>query len=151
MKSSRKSIETFLRPRKMAITGVSRNPKKFGYQVYSALKKKGYEVYPVNPMATEIDGEHCYQNLSEIPSHVSNVLILSSREKTIPIVKDAITMGMNNIWIQQKSDSPEAIEAALSGNANLVYGECILMFAENVEGFHKFHRGVKKFFGALPK
>ncbi len=151
MKTSRKSIETFLEPRKMAITGVSRDPKKFGNQVYTTLKKKGYEVYPVNPMATEINGERCYQNLSEIPSHVSNLLILSSREKTVPIIKDAITRGMNNIWIQHKSESPEAIEVANSGNVNLVFGECILMFAETVEGFHKFHRGVKKFFGALPK
>ena len=151
MRTSRKSIEAFLEPRKMAITGVSRNPKHFGHQVYNILKKKGYEVYPVNPMATEINGERCYQNLSEIPSHVTNLLILSSREKTVPIVKDAITRGMNNIWIQQKSESPEAIEIAASGNLNLVFGECILMFAETVEGFHKFHRGVKKFFGALPK
>jgi uncharacterized protein len=151
MRTSRKSIETFLEPKKMAITGVSRNQKKFGHQVYVALKKKGYEVYPVNPMATEIDGERCYQYLSEIPSHVNSVLILSSKTNTVPLVKDAISRGMNNIWIQQMSESPEAIEAATAGHANLVYGECILMFAENVEGFHKFHRGVKKFFGALPK
>ena len=151
MRTSRKSITTFLDPKKMAITGVSRNPKKFGHQVYLALKKKGYEVYPVNPMATEINGERCYRYLSEIPSHVSSVLILSSRENTVPIVTDAISRGMNNIWIQQWSDSPEAIDIAHSGNVNLVYGECILMFAGNVEGLHKFHRGVKKFFGALPK
>ena len=151
MRTSRKSIETFLEPKKMAITGVSRNPKKFGNQIYTILKKKGYEVYPVNPMATEINGERCYQNLSDLPSHVSNLLILSSREKTVPIVKDAIGRGMSNIWIQQKSESREAIEVATSGNVNLVSGECILMFVEPVEGFHKFHRGVKKFFGALPK
>jgi uncharacterized protein len=151
MKSSRKSIETFLEPKKMAITGVSRNPKKFGYQVYNSLKLKGYEVYPVNPMSTEINGERCYQNISELPSHISSLLILNSKENTRSIVKDAITKGINNIWIQQMSDTPEAIELASSGNVNLVHGECIFMFAEKVEGFHKCHRGVKKFFGALPK
>lgn len=151
MRTSRKSIETFLEEKKMAVTGVSRDPKKFGYQVYHALKNKGYEVYPLNPMTTEIDGERCYQNLSEIPSHVNNLLILSSRDKTVAIVKDAIKKGIKNIWIQQMSDSKEAIDIATSGNVNLVSGQCILMFAEPVEGFHKFHRGVKKFFGALPK
>jgi uncharacterized protein len=105
----------------------------------------------VNPMTTEINGERCYQHISELPSHVSSLLILNSKENTRSIVKEALSRGMNNIWIQQMSDTPEALKLASKGNVNLVHGQCIFMFAEKVEGFHKFHRGVKKFFGALPK
>ena len=51
---TKKDIEKFLEPKKLAIAGVSRNPKKFGHQVYEELKKKGFEVYPVNPQTSEI-------------------------------------------------------------------------------------------------
>jgi hypothetical protein len=47
--------------------------------------------------------------------------------------------------------SQAAIEYAVSNKVNLVTGQCILMFAEPVEGFHKFHRNLKKLFGRLPK
>ena len=31
-----------------AVVGASRDPKKYGYQMYKDLKEAGYEVYPVN-------------------------------------------------------------------------------------------------------
>jgi predicted CoA-binding protein len=46
---TKKIIEEFLGPRKLAIAGVSGNSKKFGYLVFRDLKANGYEVYPVNP------------------------------------------------------------------------------------------------------
>ncbi len=52
-------IQNFLQPRRFAIAGVSRNPKKFGRMVYNELKKSGYTLYPINPNLQEIEGEKC--------------------------------------------------------------------------------------------
>ena len=43
------SIQTFLQPKEMAISGVSRNPKKFGRVVYDHLVERGFKIYPINP------------------------------------------------------------------------------------------------------
>ena len=52
-------IEKFLDERNVfAVVEVSRNPQKYGFQVYKDLKKAGYKVYPVNPNAEEILGEN---------------------------------------------------------------------------------------------
>ena len=64
-------IKEFLNKRNIfAVVGASRNPKKYGYQVYKDLKEAGYTVYPVNPNADEILGTDaiqisriCQQNL----------------------------------------------------------------------------------------
>ena len=151
MKASRKSIEAFLENRKLAIAGVSRDKKKFWYTVFSELRKKGYEVYPVNPEADLIDGQPCFHSVSALPVEVKYLLVVTPSKNTLEVLKEAIAKGIDNIWIQQMSDTREAVEYLEDKEVNLVYKQCILMWTEPVTGFHKFHRTIKKFFGALPK
>ena len=151
MKTSRKAIENFLSSKKLAIAGVSRDPKKFGHSVFTDLKKKGYEVFPINPAAEQIDGFDCFRSVNELPSDVRNLLIFTAKDKTLGILKEAVGKGINNIWIQQMSDTPEALEYAKDKPINLVAKQCIFMWTEPVSGVHKFHKTIKKIFGALPK
>ena len=46
-----KQINEFLDSQPIALVGVSRNPKKFGYAVFKELKEKGMKIIPVNPVA----------------------------------------------------------------------------------------------------
>jgi len=151
MKTSKKSIEDFLRNRKLAVAGVSHDPKKFGHAVYSDLKTKGFDVYPINPGLDTISGQLCFHSVSTLPPDVKNLLIITPKTKTLDILKDAIAKGIDNIWIQQMSDTGEAIDYLKDKQVNLVSRECILMWTDPVSGFHKFHKTIKKIFGALPK
>jgi predicted CoA-binding protein len=51
------SIETarafFDKSGQIAVIGVSQNSKKFGYTVFEKLKKNGYNIVGVNPIANE--------------------------------------------------------------------------------------------------
>jgi len=151
MKTSKKSIEKFLEARKMAIAGVSRNPKKFGVTVYKELKAKGYIVFPVNPNADLIEGEACFHSVSALPLDVRNLLVITPRDQTIQVVKEALAKGIDNIWIQQMSETKEVLDYLKEKDVNLVYKECIMMWSEPVKSIHKFHRWILKFFGKLPK
>ena len=55
--NSLKQINQFLDNQPIAMAGVSRNPKKFGYTAFKELKGKGMKIIPVNPEADEIMGE----------------------------------------------------------------------------------------------
>jgi hypothetical protein len=46
-----------------AVVGASRNPEKYGHQVFKDLRNAGYEVYCVNPKADEVLGAECYPNI----------------------------------------------------------------------------------------
>lgn len=150
MKVSLKTIEDFLAPKKMAIAGVSRNKKKFGYNVFSDLTKLGYTIYPVNPNAEMIDETKCFPDVQSLPGDVENLLILTPKEKTDIVLEDAVKKGIRNIWIQQMSQTPKSFEIAKSANINLIANNCIFMFA-NPRGIHKFHASIKKLFGVYPK
>lgn len=144
-------IQDFLDEKTLAISGVSRNPKKFGYLVYKDLKDRGYTVYPVNPNTDTIDNEKCYRDVQDLPEHVTRMIIVTPPAQTDEIMLQAIKKGIKNIWIQQMSETPRSIALAKENNIHLITNECIYMFAEPVKGFHRFHRGIMKLFGKYPR
>mgnify|MGYP006278794121 CR=1 FL=1 len=143
-------IKAFLEPKKLAMAGVSRNKKKFGYSVFNELRAKGFEIYPINPNADEIDGLKCYRSVAEIPADVEHLHIVTPKARSEELIRAAHEKGIRNIWIQQSSDTPEAVDFAKSNNINLIHKRCIMMYAEPVSGFHKAHLFLNKLFGLYP-
>lgn len=146
-----KDINAFLSNKELAVAGVSRNKKKFGYSVFKELREKDYKVYPVNPNMDEIEGEKCYRSVKELPEKITHIHIVTPKKETVNTVHEAIDKGIKNIWIQQSSDTPEAIEIAKKHKINLISKRCILMYAQPVKGFHAFHRFIAGLFGARAK
>ena len=144
-------IQSFLAPKKMIIAGASRNPKKFGGQVFSELLKKGFSLYPLHPEAEQIQGITCYKSLDDIPEMPEYLYIVTPKKETYDIVEQAVNHGIRNIWIQQQSDTKEAVELARRHNAELITGHCMFMYAEPVGNIHGFHRFLSRLFGAYPK
>lgn len=151
MKSSKQSVDQIISQKTFAIVGVSRKKEKFGRSVFTEFKEKGLKVYPVNPNATEIDGQKCYASLKELPEKPDALILTIKPEETEKIVSEAAEAGIKNIWMQNGSESEEAINICNEKNINVVHNHCILMFMEPVHSFHKFHRFMWKVFGQLPK
>jgi predicted CoA-binding protein len=145
------SIKSFLEPKEMAIAGVSRNPRKFGRMVYDHLKKREFRLCGINPNTDSINGDPCFHSVADLPAQVSRLLVVTPKNQTLEIVQAAITRGIKNIWIQQTSETPEALELAAKNNIDLISKECIMKFAEPVDGVHKFHRFFSRLFGGYPK
>ncbi|MFA5819478.1 MAG: CoA-binding protein [Bacteroidales bacterium] len=145
-----KQINEFIDSQPIAIVGVSRNPKKFGYTAFKELKEKGMDIIPVNPEADEIMGEKSYRNVKELPSDVKGIIVLTKKDKTASVVREAKEKGIKQIWIQQMADSKEALDELKGSDINYITGECILMHYKP-HSVHKFHGSLKKFFGRFPK
>lgn len=145
-----KQINEFLDSQPLALVGVSRNPKKFGYAAFKELKDKGMKIVPVNPETDQIMGEKAYRNVTSLPDDVKGIIIFTKKNKTASVVREAREKGIRQIWIQQMADSPEALEQLKGSDINYITGECILMHYK-ANGIHKFHGAMKKFFGRFPK
>lgn len=148
---TREKIDSFLENKKLAVAGVSRNPRKFSHIVYQDLKKKGYDVVAVNHLAENIAGDRSYKKVSDLPADVKSILILTPKNKTDAVLQEAINKGIAHIWVQQMSETDDTIRIAEEFNTKLIYKKCIYMFAEPVAGVHKFHRTLVKLFGRLPR
>lgn len=148
--ASLKQIEEFMAATPMAFVGVSRNPKKFGQAAFKELKEKGLDLIPVNPLADEILGVKAYRDVNSLPAEVKGIIIMTRKDQTAGIVRDAREKGIRNIWIQQMADSKEAIKDLEGSDINYVTGECILMHYKP-HSIHKFHKTLRKIFGSFPK
>ena len=145
-----KQINEFLDSQPIALVGVSRNPKKFGFTAFKELKDKGMNIIPVNPLADEIMGEKSYRNVKMLPPEVRSIIVFTKKNQTASVIRDAKEKGIKQIWIQQMADSKEALNELKDSGINFITGECILMHYKP-HSIHKFHGSLKKFFGRFPK
>jgi len=148
---TKSQIEQFFSNKPIAVIGVSRNKKKFGYMVFDALNKKGYDVLPVNAYTSEINGFKCFESIQALPEGINAAIILTPAKKTEETLHHLIQKGIKHIWIQQTSETPQALALAKENTDNLIYGKCVFMFAQPIKGIHKFHRTMAGLFGKLPK
>lgn len=149
--TSQAVLEEFLAQRVLAVVGVSRDSKKFGNRVYKDLSRKGYRTFAVNPNTNAIGDSPCYPSLKDLPERVDGVVFVVPPEETEKMVKDAAGMGIRRVWMQQGSESQDAIRFCEENDISVVAGECILMFAEPAEFFHRVHRWAWGVLGKLPK
>ncbi|MFH1178055.1 MAG: CoA-binding protein [Acidobacteriota bacterium] len=147
----RAAIDDFVAQRTLAIAGVSRSGKSFSNAALKELKAKGYRVFAVNPNASEIDGMPCYASFTALPESVGGALVIVPPEHSESVVRAAAAAGIARVWLQQGAESPAATEAGREAGISLVHGHCILMFAEPVRSFHRFHRFIWRLLGKLPE
>lgn len=90
-----------------------------------------------------------YKSILNLPNNVNHLLVLTPKDQTFNVIRDAVQKGIRYIWIQQSSETPEAIEYATKDGISLITGQCIFMFV-NPKGMHKFHYQLKRLFKSLP-
>ena len=121
-------IRKFLNKRNIfAVVGASRNPKKYGYQVYKDLKETGYDVYPVNPNADEILGDRCYPDLVDLPKKPDVVDVVVPPKVTEEMVKTCKRFGITKVWMQPGSESETAIKFCDENGIDVVHGVCVMI------------------------
>ncbi|MFC1860316.1 CoA-binding protein [Chloroflexota bacterium] len=119
-------IGEFMAQKAFAVVGATDNPEKYGSQIFKNLKRRGYEVYPVNPKLKELDGVKCYPSLADIPVKVDVVDFVVPPEVTEVILKDCRRLSLDCIWLQPGSESEAAIAFCDENNLKVVYGVCVL-------------------------
>jgi uncharacterized protein len=145
-----KQIEEFFGSEPIAMAGVSRNPKKFGFAAFKELKEKGLNVIPVNPNAEVIHGAKVYHDIRSLPDNVRGLIVMTGKDQTAGVIREAKEKGIKQIWVQQSAESKDAMKELEGSGINYVTKECILMHYKP-HSIHKFHAAIRKFFRSFPK
>ena len=106
----------FLACRKIAVTGVSREPKEHGGNiVYTRLKERGYEVFAVNPNTDRVEGDVAYPDLRSVPGGVEGVVIATRPERAEATVREAADLGITRVWMHRSLGGGSVSDEATRG------------------------------------
>lgn len=149
------AAERFLSQQTIAVVGVSRSRQEAANMIFRKLRDTGYEVFPVNPRADEVEGESCYADLSSVPARLDAVVVVTPPSATADVVRECAARGIQHVWIHRSfgrgSRSQEATEAAREAGIDLIDGACPMMFCEPVDMAHRCVRWVLRVSGGLPE
>lgn len=148
-------IDEFLATKRLAVVGVAHNPQEFGHKLYQDLRNFGYEALPVNPGASEIDGERCYSRLQDIQPGVQAALLLTPPAANEQVVRDCAEAGIRLVWFYGAGDRSKENEQAIAycqqHGISVIPGFCPYMFIPQSPFFHKIHGFVARVTGSGPR
>lgn len=149
------SVAEFLRGRRIAVAGVSRDSKQTANAVYRKLRNSGYQVVPLNPNAVEVEGVRCYPDLPSIPEPVDGLMVVAHPRVGPELVRQCAARGVKQVWFHrlfgQGSVSDEAVREARARGMNCIVGGCPFMYCEPVDVGHRCFRWLLGLQGRVPR
>ena len=146
----------FLAKKRIAVTGVSRDPKGHGSNfVYQRLRDRGYDVVPINPHADTVEGDPCFHDLKSVPDGVEAVVIGTRPEFAEGAMRECVELGIKHVWMHRGPGAGSVSETATTygreHGVTVIDGGCPLMFGPTADFGHKCMRGIFKLTGAVPR
>lgn len=139
------SVAEFLAGKRIVVAGVSRDSGKVANAIFRKLQKSGYEVIPVNPHASELEGVQCYPTLMSIPGAIDCLVVATHPSVASELVQQCSKRGIRHVWFHRSfgegSVSDEAVREAKALGVHCLVGGCPLMYCEPVDPFHRFMCG----------
>ncbi|TLX86222.1 MAG: CoA-binding protein [Thaumarchaeota archaeon] len=121
--------------RNIAVVGMSRDPAKPAHLVPKYMVERGYNIIPVNPIASEILGRRTYSYVSDIKSQIDIIDVFRPSKDVYQVVEDSIKKpGISVIWLQEGIHNVEAEKIALDNKIDVVFNRCIM--AEHMRLFN---------------
>ncbi len=156
MQKIKEAASEFLAHKRVAVTGVSREPKDHGSNVvYKRLRDRGYEVFAVNPNAQEVEGDPAYHDLASIPDGVEAVVIGTRPEHAEETMRECADLGIKHVWMHRGpghgSVSPAATTYGREHGISVIDGGCPCMFGPTADGGHKAMRLIFTMTGNVPR
>ncbi len=154
MQTINEAASAFLANRRVAVTGVSRHAESHGSNaVYRRLRDRGYQVFAVNPNASQVEGDTSYPDLKSIPGGIQAVVIGTRPEIAIDTVRECAEIGVRHVWMHRGpgagSVSAAAADYGRQHGITVIDGGCPLMFGPTADFGHRLMRFV--YSGHVPK
>ncbi len=126
-------LQRFLASPAFGVAGASTSRDKYGNKVLRCYLQRGRRAVPVHPREAAIEGVRCVASVAELPPEVKSLSIITPPTITEQVVEQAISRGIENVWMQPGAESARAIARCREAGVNVIGdGTCVLV----VLGYH---------------
>jgi predicted CoA-binding protein len=113
------------RSRRIAVVGASPNPWRPSHGVVRTLRRRGYDVVPVNPTVDEVQGLATVATLADVVGPIDLVDVFRRPEHAPDIAEQAVAVGAGGLWLQLGVRSAEAARIAAAAELPYVEDACL--------------------------
>ena len=96
----------------IAIIGASSDRQKFGNKAVRAFRQQGYQVYPVNPGETAIEGLPAFRSITEVPMRPQLISVYLPPPVLLKVLPDIAARGCDELWLNPGTESDEVLAEA---------------------------------------
>lgn len=86
--------------------GASSNPRKFGNRAVRAFLRQGYDVIPINPHESRIEGLSTYASVLEVPGAIDMATMYVPPHIGLKVIDEIARKGIPEVWFNPGADSP---------------------------------------------
>jgi predicted CoA-binding protein len=148
------SVADFLAGERIVVAGVSRSGSVPANAIFRRLRDTGHEVIPVNPNASEVEGQECYPDVGSVPGHVDGVMVVTHPSMSAGVARAALERGVKHIWFHRSfgsgSVAPEAVDECRGRGVEPIVGGCPLMYCHPLDPGHRFFRWWLRLWRRIP-
>lgn len=121
----------------VAIVGASNDRSKFGNKAVRAYQHQGWEIYPVHPTQTEVEGLRAYPNLDAVPErYLDRVLLYVPPQVGVGVLDQIPGKQVGEVWINPGAESPELLKRAEELGLNVIQACSMMDVGESPELYH---------------
>ena len=92
----------------VAIIGASSDRSKFGNKSVRAHAAQGYQVFPINPKAGEIEGHPAFSSIQAVPvARLNRVSLYVPPAVGLKLIDEIAAKGCDELWLNPGSESEE--------------------------------------------
>ena len=128
MSAPENAITRFLASPAFGVVGASPRRHKYGNKVLRCYQQNGRRAIPVNPREPVIEGADCVASTLDLPDDVKSISVITPPTVTERVVQQAISKGIENVWMQPGAESDASVEACRRAGINVIAdGSCVLV------------------------
>ena len=109
-----------MKQKTIAIIGASNDRAKFGNKSVRAFLQQGYEVFPVNPKETEIEGLPAFKSIRDVPVRPQMVSVYLPPAVLLKVLPDIAARGCDELWLNPGTESDEVLIEAERLKLNII-------------------------------
>jgi uncharacterized protein len=119
----------------VAVIGASTNPRKFGNKALRAFRHQGYDVVPINPHASEVEGLKAYSSVLDVPYAIDMATFYVPPEIGEVIIEDVAAKQISEVWLNPGAESPALVARARALKLRPIVACSIVGIGENPDNF----------------
>jgi uncharacterized protein len=116
--------------RTIAVVGASDKPTRPSNEIYTYLVRTGrFQVFPVNPMITEIDGAQVFSRLADLPVAPDMVDVFRRLDDLPSVLDDVLALEQRpkTLWLQEGLWHDEVGREAEAAGLQVVMDRCLMV------------------------